>query len=181
MVRAPRSAARRAASTPAGPAPITIMSIIVGCPDDEETNSVSMDIIQCREISKRLDAGEEEVGAASHGGECRQARDFFADRALGNFVFERAVLVADDRVAFVTKLVKVPVVRPNVLRELELADEARADHESGDPTLDAVLRQRSLAGKGHRWRRGGSCGGGSYSRAVSRGFMRRMCEPSGTA
>ena len=74
MVRAPRSAARRAASTPAGPAPITMMSIIFGYPDDEETNSVSMDIIQCREISKRLDTRKEEVGAAPHGGEGRQGR-----------------------------------------------------------------------------------------------------------
>ena len=62
-----------------------------------ETYSVSTDIIQCSEVSKRLDAGEKEVGAASHGGEGRQASDFFADWALGDFVFERAVLSADDR------------------------------------------------------------------------------------
>ena len=85
MVRAPRSAARRAASTPAGPAPITMVSIIFGYPDDEEIDPVSMDIIQCREVSKRLDAREEEVGAASHGGEGRQSGDFFADRAFGDF------------------------------------------------------------------------------------------------
>ena len=105
-----------------------------------DTYPVSMDFIQGREVSKRLDAREEEVGAASHGGEGRQAGDFFADRALGDFVFERAVLSANDRVAFVAELVKVPVVCPDVLRELELADEARADHESGDATLGPVFR-----------------------------------------
>ena len=63
-----------------------------------------------REISKRLDAREEEVGSASHGGEGRQAGDFFADRPLRDFEFERAVLSADDRVALVAELVKVSVV-----------------------------------------------------------------------
>src|SRR6478609_996006 len=105
-----------------------------------ETYSVSTDIIQCSEVSKRLDPGEKEVGAASYGGEGRQAGDFFADWALGDFVFERAVLIADDRVAFVAELVKIPVVRPNVLRELELSNEARADHECCDAALHAVLR-----------------------------------------
>src|SRR5580700_4104807 len=139
MVRAPRSAARRAASTPAGPAPITMVSIIFGYPDDEEIYPVSMDIIQCREVSKRLDAREEEVGAASHGGEGRQAGDFFADRALRDFVFERAVLSANDRVAFVAEFMEVVVVHPYVLCELELADEARADHEGSDAAFHAVL------------------------------------------
>ena len=96
---------------------------------------------KCREISKRLDAGEEKVSAASHGGEGRQAGDLFADRTLGDFEFERAVLMADDRVALVAELVKIPVVHPDVLRELELPDEARADHESGNAALRAVLRR----------------------------------------
>ncbi len=106
-----------------------------------ETCSLSTDITQCCEVSKRLDAGEKEVGAASHGGEGRQAGDFFANWALGDFVFERAVLSADDRVAFVAELVKVPVIRPNVLRELKLSNEARADYECCDAALYAVLRR----------------------------------------
>src|SRR3984893_14564260 len=128
-------------STPAGPAPITVISIMSAYPDMNETYSVSTDIIQCREVSKRLDAGEKEVGAASHGGEGRQAGDFFAEWGLGVFVFEGGVLSADDRVAFVTEIVKIPVVRPNVLRELELSNEARADHECCDAALHAVLRR----------------------------------------
>src|SRR6202040_846297 len=106
----------------------------------DETYSLSMDIIQCREVSKGLDTREEEVGAAPHGGEGGQTGDFLSDRAFGDFVFERAILVADYRVAFVAELVKVPVVCPYVLCELELADEARADHESGDATLGPVFR-----------------------------------------
>ena len=104
-----------------------------------ETYSVSTNIIQCREVSKPLDAGEKEVGAASHGGEGRQAGDFFADWALGDFVFERAVLRADDRVALVPKLVEVSIVHPHVLRKLELSDQARADHEGSDAALYAIL------------------------------------------
>ena len=104
-----------------------------------ETYSVSTDIVQCREVSKRLDAREKEVSAASHGGEGRQAGDFFADRTLGDFVFKRAILSADDRVAFIAELVKIPVVRPNVLRELELSNEARADHEGRNAALGPVL------------------------------------------
>src|ERR1700730_6896631 len=116
-----------------------------------ETCSVSTDIIQCRELSKGFDAGEEKVGAASHSGEGRQASNFFPDRTLGDLEFKRAVLSADYWVAFVTELVKVWVVRPNVLRELELADEACADHESGDATLGPVFRSalrqvRAIAG-----------------------------------
>src|ERR1700730_10389498 len=140
IVRAPRSAARSADSTPAGPAPIMMMSVMSGYPDTSETCSFSTDIAQCREVSKRLDAGEKEIGAASHAGEGRQAGDFLSDWALGDFVFERAVLSADDRVAFVAELVKIPVVRPNVLRELELSNEARADYEIFDATLQAILR-----------------------------------------
>ena len=84
----------------------------------DETYSLSMDIIQCREVSKGLDAREEEVGAAPHGGEGGQAGDFLSDRALGDFVFERAILVADYRVALIAEFMEVLVVCPDVLREL---------------------------------------------------------------
>jgi hypothetical protein len=45
-----------------------MVSITFGTMND--TYPVSMDI-QCREVSKRLDAREEEVGTASHSGEGR--------------------------------------------------------------------------------------------------------------
>src|ERR1700731_3498225 len=56
-----------------------------------------MDIIQCREVSKRLDAREEEVGAASHGdgrkmGFCKLIIDRATCRILGcHVVGEQAV------------------------------------------------------------------------------------------
>ncbi len=94
-----------------------------------------------REVSKRLDAGQEEVGAASDGGEGRQPCDLLPDRPLRDLEFQRAVLLADDRIALVAEFVEIPVIDPHVLRELELADEARADHEGRDPALHAVLRR----------------------------------------
>src|SRR5262252_1207221 len=85
-----------------------------------------------RQIPERLETGQEKVGSAFHGRKRRQTGDLFPDRALRNLVFERAVLISDDRVALVAELVKVLVVCPDVLSELELPDEARAAHESGD-------------------------------------------------
>ena len=52
---------------------------------------------------------------------------------------KRAVLCADDRVALVAELVKIPIVHPDILRKLELADEACADHERRDAALLSVL------------------------------------------
>ena len=58
---------------------------------------------------------------------------------LGIFKLERSVVRADDRVALIAQLVKVPIIYPDVLRELELPDEARADDEGGDPALDPIV------------------------------------------
>src|SRR5262245_22718300 len=141
-VRAPRSAARSAASTPAGPPPITTTSI-KGCRSHtarRRTRFGSMSRAQVREVSKRLDAGQEEVGSASYGREGRQTGDLFPDRALRDLVLQRAVMVADDRISLIAELVETLVVGPDVLGELELADETRADHEGGDPALHAILR-----------------------------------------
>src|SRR2546430_2187961 len=99
----------------------------------------SADGIQCRKVSKGLDAGEEKVRSASDRGEGRQTDNFLADRTLGDFEFQRAVLVSDDRVAFIAEFVKVSIVRPDVLCELELTNEARADHEGRNAALGPVL------------------------------------------
>jgi hypothetical protein len=83
-----------------------------------------MDGAWCCDVSKRLEARHKKVGPTSDGREGWQTGDFLSDGALRDFVFERAILGADDRVAFVAELVKVPIICPNVLRELELSDEA---------------------------------------------------------
>jgi hypothetical protein len=120
-----------------------------------------MGAAQLCEVSKCLEAGQKEVGPASHRRESRQIGDFFPDRALRDLVFQRAILGADDRVAFVAELVKAPVICPNVLRELELPDEASANDERRDAALRAVLRRIVLVNGGRRLRRDGSCGVGS--------------------
>ena len=71
-------------------------------------------IIQIREVSKRFKARKKKLRATSHDGEGRQTDKFLADRTLGNLVFERAVLRADDRVALITEIVEVLVVSPYV-------------------------------------------------------------------
>ena len=90
---------------------------------------------------QRLDARKEKIGSASDGGKRREADDFLPDRPLGNLVFEGAVVVANNRVALVLQLVKVPVVDPHVLRELELANQARAPDERRDAPLESVFRR----------------------------------------
>ena len=50
------------------------------------------------------------------------------------------MVIADDRVALVAELVEILVVDPDILRELELADKARADDEGRDAALPAVVR-----------------------------------------
>src|SRR6185437_5845325 len=90
---------------------------------------------ECRKMSKRRNAGKEEVCAAPYGRKCRQAGDFFSYWTFGNFEFQRTVVIADDWVAFIAKLVKIPVIYPDVLREFVLPNEACADDKSGDAAL----------------------------------------------
>src|SRR5206468_4985577 len=101
-------------------------------------------------VSKRLEARQKEVSPAPNIRECRKTGDFLPNRALRDFVFQGTVLVAADRITLVAQFVKVPVVHPNVLRELELSNETRADNEGGDAALDTVLwrffRQRRPVG-----------------------------------
>src|SRR6516225_8013127 len=88
---------------------------------------------------QRPDPGKEEIGAATDRRERRQPRDLPPNGPLRDCHVKRAVLVAYDRVAFVAELMEVRVVDPHVLRELELADEARTTHEGGDAPLHTIL------------------------------------------
>src|SRR4051812_30383780 len=94
---------------------------------------------QVRKVLECSPAGQEEGGPPAGGGKRGQTGDRSSDRSLGNLVFERAILIADHRIALVAELVEALVVRPHVLRELELADEAAADHERGNPALRGVV------------------------------------------
>ena len=58
---------------------------------------------------------------------------------LGDGEVQGAVLGAADRVVLVAEFVEGLVVDPDVLGELELAHQARADDERGDAAVDAVL------------------------------------------
>src|SRR5687768_6807851 len=52
-----------------------------------------------RQVAQPTDAGQEEVGAASQGGEGRQADDLPLDRPLRDREVEAAILGADKRIA----------------------------------------------------------------------------------
>src|SRR3954465_5113466 len=73
-----------------------------------------------RQAPQRLNAGQEKIRAASHRREGGQAGDLLADRALRDFVFQSAVMMADERIAFVAEFVKIPIVHPDILGKLEL-------------------------------------------------------------
>ena len=91
------------------------------------------------EMTQPLETGQEEVLAAAARRERGQPLDRLAHGALRDLEFERAVVAADERVSLVAELVEVAVVDPDVLRELELPHEARADDECRNTALDAVV------------------------------------------
>src|SRR5215472_5734497 len=86
-----------------------------------------------------LQSRQKEVGAAADSGKGGQAGDLAANRPLGNLEFQCPVLSADDRIALIAELVEIPIIYPDVLRELELPDETCADHERCDAALRAVV------------------------------------------
>ena len=90
-------------------------------------------------VLKRFDAWKEEVGTALYGRESGQALYPLTDRALWNGKIKRAILCADHRIVLIAELVEIRVVCPNILNELELADETCADHERRDAAVDAIF------------------------------------------
>ena len=60
---------------------------------------ISGHLAECREAAQGVEAGQEKVSPAAHGGECRQARESPSDRAPWNVEFQSAAVIADDRVA----------------------------------------------------------------------------------
>src|SRR4029453_14045368 len=84
------------------------------------------------QVAHGVHPGEEEVRATREGGERRKTFVHLTDRPFRNREIQSAVLGAADRVVFVVELVESLVVDPDVLRELELADEVGADDERGE-------------------------------------------------
>jgi hypothetical protein len=63
---------------------------------------------------------------------------------LRNGYVESAILVADNWIALVAKLVKVWVVDPDILRELELPHQAGAKYERSFRAFESWDRQSSM-------------------------------------
>src|SRR4051812_29563864 len=103
-----------------------------------------------RQVLQRFDAGQEEIRPASYRCESRQPVNLLSNRTLRHLKLQRAVLVANDRIAFVAEFVKVPIVDPDVLRKLELADQTRADNKRCNPALVAVLGRAFWQGRAVR-------------------------------
>src|SRR5246127_2776984 len=81
------------------------------------------------QVSEAVEAGQKKICPAGERGEGRQPLENLANGTLGDLEFHRAVLCSADRIALVSQFVKVAVVDPHVLCELELAHQAGADDE----------------------------------------------------
>src|SRR5947209_7830385 len=91
-------------------------------------------------VSECLHPWQKEVCTSHYRREGRQPRYLLADRPFRHGKIEAAILVADQRVSFVPQLVKIRVIDPDILRELELAHEASTQNESCNAAINAVLR-----------------------------------------
>ena len=58
-----------------------------------------------------------------------------------NLEFQRSIMIAADRIALIAEFMEIAVVDPDILSELELADQAGADHERRDAPFLAVVRR----------------------------------------
>src|ERR1700761_8843594 len=91
------------------------------------------------QVSEAVEPRKKKVCSAGECGEGRQPLENRADRTLGNLVFQCAILRSADRIALVLQFVKVAVVDPHILCELELADQAGAYDERGDTPVRTVI------------------------------------------
>src|SRR3954470_14451806 len=101
--------------------------------------------VERSEVAQCADPGEEEVRAAFQRRERRNPLVYLANRPLGYGEVQHAVLGTTDRVVLVAEFVEGLVVDPDVLGELELADQVGADDERGDAAIYAVVG--SVAGQ----------------------------------
>ena len=92
------------------------------------------------EVPQCLNSGKEEISTALERREGWQAGYFSADRTFGDSEVESTVLISDKWVSFVAEFVKIRVIDPDILRELKLAYEARAENERCNSSIDAIFR-----------------------------------------
>src|SRR5215207_5824155 len=105
------------------------MSVQATAAETIRCRAYSAPIAEAGQVPQRLQHRKKEVGPAPNGRERREASDALFDRTLRNLVLQCSILRPDDRIALIPELVKVLVVDPYVLGELELPDETGADHE----------------------------------------------------
>src|SRR5262245_25518823 len=105
-VRAPRSAARNAATTPAGPAPMTSTSIIYAHLRGPCSG------IQVRQPAQRSQPRHEAVLPAARDNEPRQALETLTDRPAGNAHVSRQVVGPADGVRLGVRPDELAVVDP---------------------------------------------------------------------
>ena len=74
-----------------------------------------------REVTQRFNARKEEIGTPLESRECWQARNFFSYRSFGDRKVERAVLIANKGIAFVTQFMKIWIIDPDILGEFKLS------------------------------------------------------------
>ena len=81
------------------------------------------------EVLECLNSGKEKIGAAFNSREGWQAGYFSADRASGDSEVKSTVLISNKWISFVAKFVKIPIIDPDILRELKLPYEACTKNE----------------------------------------------------
>src|SRR5207247_3255834 len=89
------------------------------------------------QVPQCLNSGKEKISAALERREGWQASYFSADRTFRDGEIESTVLISDKWVSFVAEFVKIPVIDPDILRELVLPHQACTENKGRNSTVDA--------------------------------------------
>src|SRR3954452_16705206 len=134
-VRAPRSAARSADSTPAGPAPMTT------------TSNISGTRFSCLKIGKPAQGPQsrhEAILATTRNDKPRQPLKAPADRSSRNYQVAALIVGADDGILGAARPEENAIVYPLRLDELELASQVRPHKGEQQPPVGPVVLQYSF-------------------------------------
>src|SRR5262249_49412942 len=91
------------------------------------------------EVAQGLDSGQKKISAASYRGKRRYPPYLFLDGPLGNRQIVRPILSTEDWITFISQLVEIWIVRPDVHGKLELTDEAGTAHEGCNSPFHSVV------------------------------------------